>query len=251
MRRAGNIDEVLAIMDDLVDESVRTDSPLGYFAAMYRAVTREVRRGIHVGLYEDGARMDRFDTAFANLYFEALDRWQARLPVPKGWRIAFDAARDSKLLIVQHLLLGMNAHINHDLGIAAAAIAPGAELNALRVDFERINDTLARLIDGMEDAVSALSPAFRLMDIVGMGKDEAIADFSIRNARQEAWNVAEMLAHLPDGHHEPVRRYVDRRVGALAELIRAPRGALGGALGAIRLVERHDLARFVARLTTN
>jgi hypothetical protein len=230
MRRAGNIDEVLAIMDDLVDESVRTDSPLGYFAAMYRAVTREVRRGIHVGLYEDGARMDRFDTAFANLYFEALDRWQARLPVPKGWRIAFDAARDSKLLIVQHLLLGMNAHINHDLGIAAAAIAPG---------------------DGMEDAVSALSPAFRLMDIVGMGKDEAIADFSIRNARQEAWNVAEMLAHLPDGHHEPVRRYVDRRVGALAELIRAPRGALGGALGAIRLVERHDLARFVARLTTN
>ena len=50
-------------------------------------------------------------------------------------------------------MIGMNAHINLDLGIAAATVAPTpAELEALHADFNRINDVLARLVRIVEDA---------------------------------------------------------------------------------------------------
>jgi hypothetical protein len=39
--------------------------------------------------------------------------------------------------VVQHVLLGMNAHINLDLGVAAAEVAPGPAIAGLRGDFDR------------------------------------------------------------------------------------------------------------------
>lgn len=54
-------------------------------------------------------------------------------------------------LILQHLLLGINAHINLDLGIAAAQTSPGDDLPDLRNDFVEINRVLVRQVDGIRE----------------------------------------------------------------------------------------------------
>ena len=46
-------------------------------------------------------------------------------------------------VILQHLLLGINAHINLDLGIAAVETSPGNQLAPLKNDFDMINKLLA------------------------------------------------------------------------------------------------------------
>lgn len=93
-----------------------------------------------------GARRARLDVAFARRHLDALDAWRERRAPSLSWRIAFEAARSRSLLVLQHMLLGMNAHINLDLGIAAAETSPGGSLAALHGDFLAINGGLAAIM---------------------------------------------------------------------------------------------------------
>ncbi|MGW3820692.1 DUF5995 family protein [Streptomyces sp. NPDC005046] len=158
---AESIDEVVDGLAGIVREAGRAGDRVGYFAALYRQVTVEVRTAIHGGLFDDGARMDRFDTLFGNRYFDAYDAWRRDRSGPRCWREAFGLLDDADTVIVQHLILGVNAHINLDLAVAAARTSPGEDIHALRHDFLLINDILARVVLGVQDSVGALSPLCR------------------------------------------------------------------------------------------
>ena len=56
---------------------------------------------------------------------------QIEHPVPdfNGWKKAFDSSTHYWPIVLQHLLMGMNAHINLDLGIAAAEISKNKDIN--------------------------------------------------------------------------------------------------------------------------
>ena len=54
---AQSIGEVLRALDGIVDRAIADESRLGYFAALYRGVTRAVKEGIESCRFEDGARM--------------------------------------------------------------------------------------------------------------------------------------------------------------------------------------------------
>ncbi|MET7783484.1 DUF5995 family protein [Streptomyces sp. NPDC005388] len=172
---AENIDDVVDRLAGIVREAGRAGDRVGYFAALYRQVTVEVRTAIHGGLFEDGARMDRFDTFFGNRYFDAYDAWRRDQSGPRCWRETFGLLDDADTVIVQHLILGVNAHINLDLAIAAARTSPGKAIHALRHDFLLINDILGRVVLEVQDSVGALS----LLDQVGARTDERILDFSM------------------------------------------------------------------------
>lgn len=177
----------------------RTNSRLGFFAALYRTVTIEVQRGIAQGRFEDPVRMERLDVIFARRYLDAFDAYRQGRPVPRSWRLAFDASTRWRPVILQHLLLGMNAHINFDLGIAAAIVAPGASLPALQRDFNEINVILADLMAGVESEISAVSPWIDLVAAAAGNVDSVLAAFNLDLARNVAWSVAERLAPLdPD-----------------------------------------------------
>jgi hypothetical protein len=62
--RRDTIDQVIEALNDVVDSARREGSRLGYFAALYRNVTIEVKRGIAQGRFDDGGRMERFDVIF-------------------------------------------------------------------------------------------------------------------------------------------------------------------------------------------
>lgn len=243
------IDAAIAAMDGEVDRCIDCGDASGYFTVVYRAVTERVRDGIVAGEFADCEQMERFDVLFARRYLDARQRWQSGAgEVPLSWRLAFETARDRHCLVAQHLLLGINAHINLDLGVAAAAAAPPGEIEALRDDFETINDVLSELVDRMQASLATVSPWTRVVDIAGLRFDEALVTFSLRRARADAWDFATTLSAVsPDQQHR-LEAARDAEVAALGVRIAQPGRPLRWLVGAAQRRERHDLEGVIAGL---
>ncbi len=216
---ATNLNSVIEQMDKILDWAVTVGSRLGFFPALYRKVTLKVRDGIPIGAFEDGDRMERLVVVFANRYFAAFEQYHTGQITTRSWQIAFDAAKDSRYLILQHLFLGINAHINLDLGIAAADISTSDNIDHLKTDFERINLILTNLIDETQDRVGAFSPWLVLLDKIGERADEKFAAFSLKIARQEAWRNAKRFAGMEKDALAVEIRQLDHTVSEIAHLI--------------------------------
>jgi hypothetical protein len=223
--RATTIDEVLVQLDEVIAHCIAHGRPHGAFAALYRRVTAAVQAGIAQGRFEDGARMERLDVIFANRYLDAWRERQAGRPTTAAWAAAFEAdAAGERRLALQHLLLGINAHINLDLGIAAAETSMGADLDALRGDFNAINDLLLSMLDEVQEAIGRVSPLIGLIDWRLKGRDEAFAGFSLKAARELAWRTAKRMAKA-DGEagRQALVEEIDGQVAALADRLANPR----------------------------
>jgi len=84
----------------------------------------------------------------------------------------------------------MNAHINFDLGIAAAEVCPGDELSSLQHDYDEINNILAALVGQVESEINEVSPWINFLDHIDPKADMAIVNFSMDKARACAWDLA-------------------------------------------------------------
>jgi len=230
--------DTIDALDEVIDRCARTGDRNGYFAAMYVAVTSTVQDRIAAGGFADGARMGRFVAAFAGRYLDALDAWRRGEACSASWRLAFDAAGTRRPVVLQHLLLGMNAHINLDLGITAAQIGDEGSLDAVRADFDAINDVLGELVDGCQGALDQVSPWLSLADRIGGRADETLIRFSLIAARRQAWSAATALAGL---HGEDRMRRINALDEAAVRVGRAvahPGLAASAALLLVRLRER-------------
>jgi hypothetical protein len=140
--------------------------------------------------------MEQFDVLFANRYLTAYDQWTGKQfdQLSQSWSVAFKATEQSSILILQHLLLGMNAHINLDLGIAVTEVAKAnnVPLATLNNDFNTINTILASLTYQVVSELDQLSP---LMSLAGLHSknDSLFIQFAMDNARDGAWCFAEDL----------------------------------------------------------
>lgn len=242
------IDDVIADLDRVVDWSLDQPSRLGYFAALYRKVTLKVKEGIEEGFFDDGPRMERLDVIFAKRYLVALDRFLRDETPTAPWGVAFDAAGRWRPLILQQLLVGINAHINLDLGVAAAQVAPDGALLGFRRDFERINEILASMTGQAQQALAQISPWLGLLDVVSGRADDEVVRFSIEVARHEAWRFAVELAALAEAERAGPIAARDRFAARLGRRVRRP-GMLTTALWLIRLRESKDVQRNLDVLT--
>lgn len=245
LQPATTIDEVIERLDGLIDEARRDRSRAGYFPALYRKVTVAVKEGIAAGRFEDGERMERLDVLFANRYLAAAAALRRGEPPSRSWQVAFDAARQWWPIVLQHLLLGMNAHINLDLGVAAARTAPGAQLAALEGDFKAINVVLAELTDGVKEELSTVWPRLRRLDRLAGTAEDRVINFSISEARDRAWSLARRLAPLPSEQQAAAIAAADLRVALLGRLIWKPGPAARLTTGFIRLGERGSVPEII------
>ena len=244
-----SLEEIDAIIDRLgavVEWSRHEGSRAGFFAALYRKVTVAVRESIVVGRFENPGLMTQLDVVFAHRYLDAFEAWRADGKLTGVWDTAFMATSKWRLLVVQHLLLGMNAHINLDLGITAATVAPPGRIADLKNDFFAINDLLASLVRGVIDDIGQISPWIGALDRIGGRTQDTLVKFSIDRARDEAWRLAEMLATLPA--QEDWEGDVDARdvwsTGFAGHLIR-PGPFLPFGLFFIRLRESSNVAEII------
>jgi hypothetical protein len=192
------IDEVIARMDQIVAECKSKSSRIGYFAVLYRQVTIRIKNGILNAEFEDNPRMEKLDVLFAKRFIDAYDAFQSGQKPTASWAHAFEAANSTKHLVLQHLLLGINSHINLDLGIAAVETIDTSDLALLQNDFNKINAVLAELVDGVKSNIGIMSPFFSSLIRFARGKEEILVNFSIKLARDGAWKFAQKYKNAED-----------------------------------------------------
>ena len=217
---------IAATAEELRAIALAADDASGYFPALYSQVTSRVAAA---GIDE------RLTVMFASYYLRAFHREIER---PQCWQATWDVARDGKLLIVQHLLLGINAHVNHDLPLAVVDVAhdTGA-LAPIRRDFDAVNDVLA----------STYQDVLRDLDGVARWTSEAAAlgggrlfNFSLRVARAQAWDAAVRLYPLDETGAAVYRAELDRLVSVLAYLITRPALPARLVIPLLRRLEQRD-----------
>ncbi len=242
---ATTIDDVINQLNDIVDWSKHNNSRMGYFAALYRKVTIQVKKGIADGFFDDGPRMERLDVIFANRYIHACYLYQTDQTPTQSWVRAFDETDRWWPIVLQHLLLGMNAHINLDLGIAAAETVPSEELQNLKGDFDKINQVLAGLVG---DVLKELAEIWLLLGLLNkyLGSVEnAIINFSMEKARDAAWSFAETLSPLSDENRKQEIVDKDEMIALFSNVISHP-GFTGSLVTkVIRLGERGTIRQHI------
>ena len=215
----------------------------GYFPAMYSRVTTEIANSIDVQAFVGGDRMDVFATEFASRYTRA---WRQEVPRPRCWQASWDVADDGNLLIVQHLLLGINAHVNYDLPQAAAAATRATgDLASVREDFDTVNDVLASVSVGVLDDLDRLSHWTSMVAALGGGR---AFNFSLRVARARAWDAAERLYALDEHQQRDYLAELDELVSVLAYLITRPPIPVAVFAFVARLLEQRDPKRVITGL---
>jgi len=242
------IDEVIAILENILIESEKNNDPLGYFAALYQNVTITIKKGIANNFFDNGPRMEQLDIYFAKMYFDAFYAYRKNEAIPMSWKKAFDISTNYWPIVLQHLLMGMNAHINLDLGIAAAEISRGNNLGDLENDFNKINDILSSLLHEVQDDLSVVWPALKYI-LKWTGKvDDFLVDFSMKLARDGAWKFANRIAAVPDEEVNSSIEERDQKVADKVNIIIKPGMIATIVLGIIRLTERGSVSEKIQKL---
>ncbi|MBN8682630.1 MAG: hypothetical protein J0L99_08250 [Chitinophagales bacterium] len=244
-----NIQDVIFQLRAIVADCTQRGDMLGYFPQLYLRVTELVAQGIENKQFEDNERMERLDVIFANRYLQAYADFKAGGGVTQSWRAAFEAAQNGNLLILQHLMLGMNAHISLDLCIAAASVSTPQTMDSLEVDFKRINSILLGEIDQVQQHLSRVSPLLGLLDTLTQKRDEQFAGFSMVVARDIAWANTVSLAAHPDQ-----KQYIsglDEKVAGMSQRILNPGRFIGILVVFARWFERGNVQENLRHLAIN
>jgi len=247
--QAKTVDEVIEMLQQIIDDCTAKDRKLAYFPILYQKVTIAVKEGIERKEFEDNDRMERLDVVFANRYLKAYSQYQSGEQGSECWKVAFEASDAFWPIILQQLLLGINAHINLDLGIAAAEIAPGNQIEELKGDFYKINEILSSMVEGVQVDIGKLSPIIGILDFLAGKIDERIVDFSIEVARDGAWDFANEYALLNTNEKASLKQKRDQSITWLANDVRNPGILLGSIVKVIRLTEWASVKKVIKVLT--
>ena len=196
---AGVLSVMRGIEQQLAPGELAVDG-IAWFNRLYLTVTERV-----IAATQEFQRPDyiaTLDVAFANLYFSALKAFaqDERSPqAPRAWWPVFAGRDRTDVHPIQFAIAGMNAHINRDLPVALAELwrAPNSALptrEQQRQDYQRVNVVLA----GVETDAKAwfLQGPWQTAAQALDGADDAVANFSVTEAREAAWAQGEALNAL-------------------------------------------------------
>lgn len=248
MIKATTIDEVVSGLDYVIDWSKQKESRIGYFATLYRKMTIAVRDGIANNSFDDGKRMEVLDVIFANRYLQAWYAYTNKQKCSNAWCAAFDACENSKLIVLQHLILGINTHINLDLGIAAAEACPAAEIQSLSSDFNKINTVIAGLTENVQNDLVEVWPPLGLLIRLAKHRQEPLLNFSIDTARKVSWQNAVVLSQATGNNRENYINIMDNAVSKIADRITNPGFVVELALRPIRRMESKKVSDVISLL---
>ncbi|MBY5163198.1 DUF5995 family protein [Salsipaludibacter albus] len=225
-RTTARLDELVGRMDERLEQHHADDDLRRIFLTVYRSMTQSMQASLDDDLFLDRDWTRDLTLRFAETYFDADDAWcrDGRCATP--WEVAFRTATSNRHLVVEHALLGINAHIVYDLprAVAATLVAHGdlAEdgdtavvLARRRFDYDAVNHVLARTVDRVQDLLAdQFSPTVRILDAFAFRLDEYAAEALLRYARTQGWHAAVALASCRDADEREVARAHLERLAA-------------------------------------
>lgn len=168
------------------------------FLHCYRLMTANMLVAIEQQRFHDNEWVSHLLHRFAEYYFEALTCYDCGDPAPEIWKYTHQRAREGRLHTLQHLLLGVNAHINYDLVLTLHEILapewPQLAASAKKERYEDhclVNTIIAESIDQVQDEViEKYSPGMDWVDKLMGRLDEQLIAALIRRWRNQVWERA-------------------------------------------------------------
>src|SRR5215467_431219 len=209
------IDDLIARMERLLEPIEAARDPRQFFLGTYLRTTRAVANAMRDGAFVDPEWTERWDVAFANFYLDAIETANEGGQPSRPWAIAFGAP--AKMPPLNHVLFGMNAHINFDLPQALLAVITDEEFDDPAViarreaDHRNIDRVLAGRVAAEDKVLVGISgPGSRLNRLLKPLNEFGTQRF-LREAREKVWANAVVLSQAR-------RRGPAAYDGALAQL---------------------------------
>lgn len=193
------IGEAIQVLQGL-DSILLPGDGLKWFNLLYLHVTQGVYEKPPAGGWHDQSWLSRLDVNFAQLYFDALtSSCKDPTKVPRAWMALFEARDNPRVERVQFALAGINAHINHDLPLAAVQTGKDMHIPPDRStpeysDFENVNSVLSGVLPQTLNILAAGILGELAQDTGTIGR--LLAMWSVKTARDTAWTNAELLWEL-------------------------------------------------------
>ena len=202
-----SIDPVLERMHSLLRDWEQNSDRRAVFLNCYAMMTQNMLAAIAAGEFNDADWVKRLLDHFAGYYFFANDQYAEDAgKIPPAWRFAFDAVERPRTLTLQHLLLGVNAHINYDLIFALGDILEpewaglDEEQRIMRhADHCKVNEVIAHTVDAVQDEIlDRYNPWMELADEALGHMDEWFIARMIADWRDEVWEKAVRWVESPE-----------------------------------------------------
>ncbi len=245
---ATSIEEVITELNKVIEWSKLNQRRIGYFASLYKNMTTAVQLGIANKIFDDSARMERLDVTFANRYLQAWQGYGNKQKCSAAWQKTFDLCNTNNLVVLQHLILGINAHINLDLAIAAAETCAGEKIYDLQNDFEKINVVIASQSQIMQSTLCKIWFPLKLLTDISNHRQDAVINFSIHQARKASWASAIALALVKGESHDNYISMMDNTVVKIADRITKPPFFTGILLKIILKMESKNISKIIGDL---
>lgn len=209
------INQVIDVLTEKLQVLKRNGDHRVVFHHVYLLMTKEMKNRLSSNFFLDSVWMERVLVEFAHYYFNAIDAYEAGLPCPPAWELAFRLASEKQSLVLQDALLGINAHINSDLPMVIYLILqedqawPDARIMLRRrQDHDRINDILKELIDSVQEELAHYYGWFiRIIDFMMGRRDESLAAFILAHCRTNVWCNTELLLDASDEEQRNVLKH--------------------------------------------
>lgn len=198
------------------------------FASLYSGITDAVTAAIAAHRFEDNEWLERYMTAFAELYRVAFVGYVDGHAdeIPASWRISFDAAKNDRTLIVQDVSLGVNAHVDRDLShaLVMAGIGDDRETREVRKrDHFKVNDILRENVDAaLEQLADTYAPGFGQTPPAVMNLLTETYFHAVAAGRFKAWLDAVALNDTPALLRPAVEKQIEVSSKLIAEAILVP-----------------------------
>jgi hypothetical protein len=209
-----NEQNIIQRMESLALEWENRKDPRAIFLRCYSMMSANMMDSINAHRFQNKEWVWRLLHRFADYYFDALACFDCGEAVPPVWQKVHNISTQKKLHVLQHLLLGVNAHINYDLVLTLYDMLAEEwdklsieERKSRYLDHVLVNTIIAETIDKVQDeVVEQYSPAMNLID-KAMGRlDEKILVGLISKWRASVWENALIMINSPDDEQKEAAR---------------------------------------------
>jgi hypothetical protein len=199
------------------------------FAEAYGTMTANMEQAVGGSAFTDPVWVARLLERFADYYFGAVHSYEhGSGGCPQVWAEAFRYCDERDLHPLQHLFLGVNAHINYDLPLALVDVLDDWPLlapdrrDARYRDYEAVNRVIGGTIDAVQaDVVAERSPMLGWADAVLGRVDEWLFSHLIGDWRDDVWDRAVRLLESDETTRPALLVAIDDRAQRIARLVAA------------------------------
>jgi hypothetical protein len=235
-RRPTSVTEALAALEAVTARLFEAGDQRAAFPDIYAIITRRVAESVALGrgaFFLEPQWISRLAGRFCERYLETL-RWSLRSePQDTGaWSVAYACCEIGDMLPVNHVMLGLSAHINYDLALGLAAniaeLGGGDDATMLaryKHDHDAVNHLLrASVPEAFDHLVTKhRCPASRMLYRRAYAAAEWLAMMMLTTWRERVWGDAmDLLQAQTPVERNAILSRIERRSRQHAKVLAAP-----------------------------